>query len=308
VTEENIQALRTATEHYKGVLKSSHGPHYDPRAADLVIHAGRLLVAHISDFLLLAEDVHIASCVDVMGADDDEEAYLTGVKRAREFIRTFETAKQALYDDGSVMLMASQAIHVSSVGKGSQPSKGVPGSSPADLLLQTAIPAISSNLGTVMETLEHLLDIAHEQIEVRSSQREMVGGPLEDHMYPIHPGPYQELFLPKQYPNAAEVLRTIGIPNDAGGDDGDPGDTISIGDALGPPRTRAPGRYGTLDDDTVRLSIDGGPAPSENTVRSGETIKPLPSIAGSSTAVSVQSGLTEDPNGDSDEGEFDRSK
>lgn len=249
-TEEKMGALRASVEGYKAALAIVSGENttassYDSRAADLVILNGRLVVAYITDFLLHAEDVDIAMGVDVMGTEDDDEAYLAGVKRARELIRTFETAKQALYDDGSVLLMASQAIHVSSLGTSTltnaNPNAKTGG--PADVLLQTAIPAIQSNLGTMLETLELLLDIAHDQDAVQAQREPQMGyQQYEDMMHPAGrqgPGAYGQ--QPGQmYADhgaySSDVDDIIGRMNLSGGpNDGETGDDmVDFGNVFAP--------------------------------------------------------------------------
>ena len=163
--EDKIAAHFTSITQYKNAsLRST--PDYgstDVRAvSDRVILAGRLAIAQLSEFLALAEDIDVAGYVDVEGFENVPETYLQDVQRARELIRTFETARQALYDDSSVVLMASQAIHVSLFGQGGQ--------GPPDVV-HAAIPALRENLGTLMETLELLLDIAQSQGEVHAARQ-----------------------------------------------------------------------------------------------------------------------------------------
>ena len=163
--EDKIAALFTSITQYKNAsLRTT--PDYgfaDVRAvSDRVILSGRLAIAQLSEFLALAEDIDVAGYVDVEGFENVPETYIQDVQRARELIRMFETARQALYDDSSVVLMASQAIHVSLFGQGGQ---GPPE------IVHTAIPALRENLGTLMETLELLLDIAQSQGEVHASRQ-----------------------------------------------------------------------------------------------------------------------------------------
>ena len=163
--EDKIAALFTSITQYRNIsLRST--PDYgfaDVRAvSDRVILSGRLAIAQLSEFLALAEDIDVAGYVDVEGYENVPEAYLQDVQKARELIRTFETARQALYDDSSVVLMASQAIHVSLFGQGGQGPPEV---------VHSAIPALRENLGTLMETLELLLDIAQSQGEVHAARQ-----------------------------------------------------------------------------------------------------------------------------------------
>jgi son of sevenless-like protein len=331
-TEEKMSALRTAVEEYKSALAVVTGEitsagTYDSRAADLVILNGRLVVAQITDFLLHAEDVDISMGVDVMGTEDDDEAYLAGVKRARELIRTFETAKQALYDDGSVLLMASQAIHVSTLGTSTltnaTPTAKTGG--PADVLLQTAIPAIQSNLGTLMETLELLLDIAHDQAVVQA-QRDPPIGYQDDVQYQYNgerqQGQYQR---DPMYPDGApysgdvnEMLEKMGIRGTRG-DATDETDMVDIGDALAPRGESRPPtgqRHAYVKGDPgpgARDSIDGGPAPSEITLIPGSSngtgrapSSIAPSLGGESTTVASNGSTTGPMDDDSDYDDFDK--
>jgi hypothetical protein len=313
LTEEKMSALRAAIEGYKSALavvtgESMSAETYDSRAADLVILNGRLVVAQITDFLLHAEDVDISMAVDVMGTEDDDEAYLAGVKRARELIRTFETAKQALYDDGSVLLMASQAIHVSTLGT-STLTNATPNArtgGPADVLLQTAIPAIQSNLGTVMETLELLLDIAHEQAVVQA-QREPPIGYRDDMHYQYNDGDRQQYQRDPMYPDGApysgdvdEMLGKMGIRGTRG-DAHDETEMVDIGDALarrGESRPPNGQRHAYVKGDLgpgARDSIDGGVAASEITLTIGNNTGA--SRAPSSIAPSLQESTTVVSNG-----------
>ncbi|KAG8784158.1 hypothetical protein FRC15_003915 [Serendipita sp. 397] len=279
-TEEKMSALRTAVDAHKTALATaavalltkggSSVSGYDTRSADLVILNGRLTVSHISDFLLHAEDVHIAIGVDVMGTSDDDESYLASVKRARELIRTFETAKQALYDDGSVLLMASQAIHVSSLGAGmlQNPSNGKPGG-PADVIVQSAIPALQSNLGTAMETLELLLDIAREQDEVQAQREPSVGSKELGYSGQYDMFPSGQRYAPEHaYTGGAnEILKGIGLAPE---DEPNVGDDVNFdyafsGSTSRPSADHAFGRgaVGQGPDPSIRDSI--GPVPSDRT-------------------------------------------
>ena len=159
--EDKIATLFSSITQYKNAslrTTSDYGVTEVRAVSDRVILAGRLAIAQLSEFLALAEDIDVAGYVDVEGYENVPEAYVQDVQKARELIRTFETARQALYDDSSVVLMASQAIHVSLFGQGGQ---GPPE------IVHSAIPALRENLGTLMETLELLLDIAQSQGEAR---------------------------------------------------------------------------------------------------------------------------------------------
>ncbi|CAG8654839.1 12140_t:CDS:2, partial [Acaulospora colombiana] len=329
--EEKMNSLRMAIEKYKAASTANlPRGEYDTRAADLVILNGRLVIGHITDFLLHAEDVHIATAVDVMGTDGDDDAYLAGVKRARELIRTFETAKQALYDDGAVLLMTSQAIHVSSFGTLSVTSSSSmkPGG-PVDVLLQTAIPAIQSNLGTVMEALELLLNIAHEQDEVNAG-REPIGqaatGYDDDVEYPHHPEHYARL-LQKQrerqpqygqdpwYPggpgytgDANDVLKSMGIPHP--GVDGEVYDAEGEGDG-GEDMVSMTIALGGASRPTGRQHVFRGERDPSIATTGGTTDAPS-SVGNSSTAVGINgSGVADTGEDDkqlSDDSEFEPKK
>lgn len=314
-SEERMMSLRSAIEAYKTALATSKSSgananvFYDSRPADLVILNGRLVVAHITDFLLHAEDIHIAVGVDVMGTAEDDEAYITGVKRARELIRTLETAKQAIYDDGSVLLMASQAIHVSSLGALASPSAST-SNGPADVLLLAAIPALQSNLGTVMEALELLLDIAHKQDEVQLVRDGQHIGYADEMEYPHNRDYYRQMSMRPQlssayndYSDADTVLDRIGLSSS---DLAHPKeqDVVSIGDVL-TQRGAAPRGQGPRDVyqhppvAQVRESMDGSIAPSDVTdataVPGGSTL---------STSTDPSAGSTVGP-GDGDDTDSD---
>ena len=263
LTGERINTLRVSVESYKVAAPAAlvQGRNYDPRAADVVILNGRLTVAAISDFLMHAEEVHIATGVDVMGTADDDDVYLASVKRARELIRMFETAKQALYDDGSVLLMASQAMHVSSLGTASSVTRA---SGPADVLLQTAIPALQANLGCIMEALELLLDVAREQDEVQAQRMPQIGAggvpPATD--YP-HDREYYRGVLRRQTEFMNPGLYEPMDPYEPADND-----EINFYEALGPGYQRPVGNlpYGLKDPENRHSEV-----PSETT-----TLKPEP--------------------------------
>jgi son of sevenless-like protein len=187
--EDRIAALFTAVAHYRNVsLRRAPTPaaavaaaaaaaaadhaFADVRAAsDRVILAGRLAVAQLAEFLALAEDIDVAGYVDVEGGHPHtSDAYERDVHRARELVRTLETARQALYDDASVVLMASQAVHVSLFAQGDRMGRGGGGGGGPPDVVHAAIPALRENLGTSMETLESLLDIAQGQGEVLAAR------------------------------------------------------------------------------------------------------------------------------------------
>lgn len=79
----------------------------------------RLVLAHTSAFLSLAEDTDIARTIDVDGFRAESmtaqaetglaQAYSSLVDQARVLVRKLETAKQAIYDDASAIWTAAQA-------------------------------------------------------------------------------------------------------------------------------------------------------------------------------------------------------
>lgn len=131
------------------------------RCADQILgRQTRDLVGGISSFLDYISNIHIARHVDVDGISrepansSDSDLYIDSVHNARLLVRTLEAALQALYDDGSALLLASS----------DSCRNGERGRNYMDSLSAS----LKANLAIAHQTLESLLAIGHEQEDLSS--------------------------------------------------------------------------------------------------------------------------------------------
>ncbi|KAF9454846.1 ras GEF [Macrolepiota fuliginosa MF-IS2] len=122
------------------------------------------LIAHVSHFLTFVADIHVARHVDIDGfrqaGDNVDDMYAQTLARARAFVRTLETAVQAVYDDSSSLLLTTQVIP--------SPDFNYPADERAAAfhLLESIGSSLRVNLALVRETLEGLLAVGHEQADI----------------------------------------------------------------------------------------------------------------------------------------------
>ncbi|KAF8134011.1 ras guanine nucleotide exchange factor domain-containing protein [Boletus edulis] len=116
--------------------------------------------------LLFVSNLHIARHVDIDGfyaesaPEENSPLYTQTVDRARLLCRTLESAMQALYDDASIMLLTTQHIR--------QPSNTVASQVKDDLYdyLDAISASIKSNLQFLLQTLDALLSVGHDQADI----------------------------------------------------------------------------------------------------------------------------------------------
>jgi son of sevenless len=121
------------------------------------------LVTHISAFLSLIADIHVARHVDIDGirqagnatADDH---YSRSVENARGLVRSLETVVQAIYDDSSALLITAQGLHDPDVLRGEREASYD--------LLDSLSSSLNANIKLVKQTFEGLLSVGHEQADV----------------------------------------------------------------------------------------------------------------------------------------------
>jgi son of sevenless-like protein len=122
------------------------------------------LVTHISAFLSLIADIHVARHVDIDGirqagnatADDH---YSRSVENARGLVRSLETVVQAIYDDSSALLITAQGLHDDpNVLRGEREASYD--------LLDSLSSSLNANIKLVKQTFEGLLSVGHEQADV----------------------------------------------------------------------------------------------------------------------------------------------
>ena len=122
------------------------------------------LVTHISAFLSLIADIHVARHVDIDGirqagnatADDH---YSRSVENARGLVRSLETVVQAIYDDSSALLITAQGVRDHpNVLRGEREASYD--------LLDSLSSSLNANIKLVKQTFEGLLSVGHEQADV----------------------------------------------------------------------------------------------------------------------------------------------
>jgi hypothetical protein len=122
-----------------------------------------MVITQLFAFLDLIGNVDIARHVDVDGTKQElafnKALYEQTVEEARLLVRTLETAVQALYDAGSMLLMAIQSL----------PSRLHPAKYRKERLFDVALAlsdSLKAKLPTVFHTLETLLFIGNHQADI----------------------------------------------------------------------------------------------------------------------------------------------
>ena len=122
------------------------------------------LVTHISAFLSMIADIHVARHVDIDGIRQAENAtaddrYSRSVENARGLVRSLETVVQAIYDDSSALLITAQGLHDDpNVLRGEREASYD--------LLDSLSSSLNANMKLVKQTFEGLLSVGHEQADV----------------------------------------------------------------------------------------------------------------------------------------------
>lgn len=128
--------------------------------------ASKDVLAGLLPLLMFVSNLHIARHVDIDGfysesaAEENSTLYTQTVDKARLLSRTLESAMQALYDDASVMLLTTQHIR--------QPISRVTSRDGDDLYdyLDAIAASIKSNLQFLLQTLDALLSVGHDQADI----------------------------------------------------------------------------------------------------------------------------------------------
>ena len=122
------------------------------------------LVTHISAFLSVIADIHVARHVDIDGIREAGNAtaddhYSRSVENARGLVRSLETVVQAIYDDSSALLITAQGLHDDpNVLRGEREASYD--------LLDSLSSSLNANMKLVKQTFEGLLSVGHEQADV----------------------------------------------------------------------------------------------------------------------------------------------
>jgi son of sevenless len=115
----------------------------------------------LSECIDYISTIHVARHVDVdgfnvdPGAAPNRDLYLQTVDKAKRLVRKLEVAVQAVYDEGTSILMALQSLRLASTDFPT---------SWHQLSSLTAI--LQTNLGVVCEVFEALLSVGHHQAEL----------------------------------------------------------------------------------------------------------------------------------------------
>ncbi|KAF8333499.1 ras guanine nucleotide exchange factor domain-containing protein [Cantharellus anzutake] len=136
----------------------------EAQANSQIRERGPVVVTELSSLLSLIEDVDVASYIDLTASRRGGSKYVTASKEARIMLRQLETSKQAMFDEGMLLLMVCQDVDISSELLSSKSSqKSLP---------HMAIQIISSILAHINQaqvSLEGLIAIAETQAEARRS-------------------------------------------------------------------------------------------------------------------------------------------
>jgi hypothetical protein len=122
------------------------------------------IVKRIGCLLNIVTDIHLARHVDldairqVPGTTNED--YLSIVANARSLVRDFEAAVQAIYDDGSTLLMAIQGVRRLEFVQFTQDRESV-----CERLIALSV-SMKVRLHTVKQRLEALLSLGHDQARV----------------------------------------------------------------------------------------------------------------------------------------------
>ncbi|KAH9480568.1 Cell division control protein 25 [Psilocybe cubensis] len=122
-------------------------------------------ITHISSFLNVVADIHVARHVDIDGIRQSgdlavHDQYSETVERARGLVRTLETVTQAIYDDSSTLLLAAQTLH------DGEKSSHSPDQVEAYDLLHRLSSSLGSNLGVIKSVFDGLLSVGQQQAEL----------------------------------------------------------------------------------------------------------------------------------------------
>ena len=122
---------------------------------------GREVVSQVSAFLVFAGNIHVARHVDVDGIGQEDSTssaiYIHTVDNARLLVRTLEAVFQSIYDDCSALLLTIQSVRECDSGQEK---------SYAYEYLDALSSSLSSNLRLVVQTLDSLLSVGHDQAEM----------------------------------------------------------------------------------------------------------------------------------------------
>jgi son of sevenless-like protein len=137
-----------------------------PTSAERLILESRKLILQLSMVLEFVGNIHIARHVDIDGIRREpgdapgSDLYTETVENARLLIRTLEFATQSLYDDGSSFLTTAQAIRHQESSRAPQRNSNFFGH------MGGFGAALEANLGIVLQTIEALLSIGHDQADM----------------------------------------------------------------------------------------------------------------------------------------------
>lgn len=126
--------------------------------------ASRDVLTGLLTLLLFVSNLHVARHVDIDGffseptAEEGSALYSQTVDRARLLSRTLESAVQALYDDASILLLTTQHIR--------QPLSKVTSWDDLYDYLDAIAGSIKSNLQFLLQTLDALLSVGHDQVDI----------------------------------------------------------------------------------------------------------------------------------------------
>lgn len=138
---------------------------------DLFQFQGQSIVAYMSALLAYIHDINIAQHVDIDGIRSESgqpatfAQYMQTVEKARHLLRTIEYAVQMLYDDTAGLFLTVQGAHVPErYYDPANRERAMRSVSPQRV--ESYIQAIYSNLNVLVDALEGVLNLGHEQAQI----------------------------------------------------------------------------------------------------------------------------------------------
>ncbi|KAG6868223.1 hypothetical protein C0993_005999 [Termitomyces sp. T159_Od127] len=155
------RALNQASPGFPVTLNSAYLP-----AVEQVRLYGKELVSQIASLLTCVSDIHVARHVDIDDIQQDGSSasspYSRTVETARQLVRTLEAVVQAVYNDTAVFFFTLQSVRNSNLSQYLQER------SYAWDHLDALSSSLVANISDLLDTLDALLSLGHEQAEMSS--------------------------------------------------------------------------------------------------------------------------------------------
>lgn len=138
----------------------------DPSVVEQVRLYGKVLVSQIASLLTCISDIHVARHVDIDDIQQDGSSasspYSRTVETARQLVRTLEAVVQAVYNDTAVFFFTLQSVRSSNLLQYRKERRY------AWDHLDALSSSLVANISDLLDTLDALLSLGHEQAEMSS--------------------------------------------------------------------------------------------------------------------------------------------